>query len=81
MDLGVHLVDLALWVLGFPEVTAISSKLFAGGELLGPAPDRVDDLRTGTSHELPRERPSAAADNGDASRVASTRFSPCVCST
>jgi predicted dehydrogenase len=43
MDLGVHLVDLALWVLEFPEVTGVSSKLFAGGELLGRAPDRVED--------------------------------------
>lgn len=32
MDLGVHLVDLALWTLGFPEVTEVSAKLFAGGE-------------------------------------------------
>jgi predicted dehydrogenase len=43
MDLGVHLVDLALWVLDFPEVTGVTSKLFAGGELLRPAPDRVED--------------------------------------
>lgn len=31
MDLGVHLVDLALWALGFPEVTAVGAQLFAGG--------------------------------------------------
>ena len=48
MDLGVHLVDLALWVLHFPEVTSVTSKLFAGGELLGPAPDRVEDYAIAT---------------------------------
>jgi predicted dehydrogenase len=31
MDLGVHLVDLALWTLDFPEVEKVSSQLLAGG--------------------------------------------------
>ena len=35
MDLGVHLVDLALWALDFPEVANVSSKLFAEGAPLG----------------------------------------------
>jgi predicted dehydrogenase len=48
MDLGVHLVDLALWVLDFPEVTGVTSKLFAGGELLAPAGDRVEDYAIAT---------------------------------
>ena len=34
MDLGVHLVDLALWVLDAPQVSGVSSRLFAGGEPL-----------------------------------------------
>lgn len=34
MDLGVHLVDLALWLFGFPQVTAVSSHLLAGGDPL-----------------------------------------------
>jgi predicted dehydrogenase len=46
MDLGVHLVDLALWILDFPDVSAVTSKLFASGELLGAAPDRVEDYAT-----------------------------------
>jgi predicted dehydrogenase len=46
MDLGVHLVDLALWILDFPDVSAVTSSLFASGELLGPAPDRVEDYAT-----------------------------------
>jgi predicted dehydrogenase len=32
MDLGVHLVDLALWSLDFPGMSSVSSKLFAAGE-------------------------------------------------
>jgi predicted dehydrogenase len=31
IDLGVHLVDLALWTLDFPAVTDVSADLFAGG--------------------------------------------------
>ena len=59
MDLGVHLVDLALWTLGFPEVENVSSRLFARGEPLGGRPDRVEDyavatldLRTGAAVRL-----------------------------
>jgi predicted dehydrogenase len=55
MDLGVHLVDLALWVLGFPDVTTdISAALFAQGAPLITL-DRTEDyavasftLETGT---------------------------------
>ncbi|MFT8243119.1 Gfo/Idh/MocA family protein [Roseomonas sp. BN140053] len=48
MDLGVHLVDLALWALDFPGVTEVSSRLFAGGEPLGGRPDRVEDYAVAT---------------------------------
>lgn len=48
MDLGVHLVDLALWVLGHPQVTDVSATLFAGGAPLGPHPDRVEDYAAAT---------------------------------
>ena len=41
MDLGVHLADLALWALGFPGITDVSSQLLAGGEPLSP--DTVED--------------------------------------
>lgn len=44
MDLGVHLVDLALWAMDFPEVENVSSRLFSGGEPLGAAPDRCEDF-------------------------------------
>jgi predicted dehydrogenase len=38
IDLGIHMVDLALWSLGFPRVTAASGRLFAGGRRLEPVP-------------------------------------------
>lgn len=44
VDLGIHLVDLALWVLGFPEVHAVASALRAGGEpLRGREHGKVED--------------------------------------
>jgi predicted dehydrogenase len=43
IDLGVHLVDLALWVLGFPEVRHVSSRLYAQGRLLAPGAPEVED--------------------------------------
>jgi predicted dehydrogenase len=48
MDLGVHLVDLALWTLDFPAVSDVSGKLFSGGEPLGERPDRVEDYAVAT---------------------------------
>jgi predicted dehydrogenase len=48
MDLGVHLVDLALWALDFPDVAGVSARLFAGGEPLGGRPDRVEDYAVAT---------------------------------
>lgn len=46
MDLGVHLVDLALWVLGFPAVERVESHLYAGGAPL--AGDAVEDFAVAT---------------------------------
>lgn len=42
MDLGVHLVDLALWTLGFPDVSQASGRLFAAGRPL-TSRDQVED--------------------------------------
>jgi predicted dehydrogenase len=47
MDLGVHLVDLALWTLGFPRVEEVSARLHAGGGPLRGA-DRVEDYAVAT---------------------------------
>jgi len=44
MDLGIHLVDLALWTLGFPRVERVTSRLFAKGTPLAPGRrDVVED--------------------------------------
>jgi predicted dehydrogenase len=45
MDLGVHLVDLALWNLDFPEVTTVSGSLLTAGE---PPAGRVEDYAVAT---------------------------------
>ncbi|MBC7159599.1 MAG: Gfo/Idh/MocA family oxidoreductase [Porphyrobacter sp.] len=59
IDLGVHLVDLALWLLGWPEVTRVEARLFAGGRPLGAGDQAVEDyalarldLATGASVRL-----------------------------
>lgn len=38
IDLGTHLIDLALWLFGHPRVVRVDSRLFAGGRRLGPVP-------------------------------------------
>jgi predicted dehydrogenase len=43
MDLGVHLVDLALWATEFPQVTHVSGSLFAEGEPLDAGSGKVED--------------------------------------
>lgn len=43
MDLGVHLVDLALWALDFPEVEDVRADLYAGGAPLAGRTDTVED--------------------------------------
>jgi predicted dehydrogenase len=37
IDLGIHLIDLALWLLDFPAVEAVDSQLFARGARLSDA--------------------------------------------
>lgn len=48
MDLGVHLVDLALWLLDFPAVRSVEARLMAGGEPLAGRLDRVEDYAVAT---------------------------------
>jgi predicted dehydrogenase len=43
IDLGIHLVDLAFWILGNPAVQHISSALYAKGEALPHPPEVVED--------------------------------------
>ncbi len=48
MDLGVHLIDLALWTLDFPQATDVSARLFAGGRPLDGGDGRVEDYAVAT---------------------------------
>jgi predicted dehydrogenase len=57
VDLGTHLVDLALWCLGFPPVEAVGAALYAAGKRLGPGSPEVEDYAT------------AAIDLADGTRV------------
>ncbi|NLP02891.1 MAG: Gfo/Idh/MocA family oxidoreductase [Fibrobacter sp.] len=43
IDLGIHLVDLALWFLDFPEVKEVKSALFCRGERIRGRGGRVED--------------------------------------
>jgi predicted dehydrogenase len=44
IDLGTHLVDLALWTLGFPRVEQVSIRLYAQGRLLPAGASEVEDF-------------------------------------
>jgi predicted dehydrogenase len=46
VDLGIHLVDLALWTLGFPVVRSATSRLFAKGQPLQPPVRVCEDYAT-----------------------------------
>ncbi|HEU5033492.1 MAG TPA: Gfo/Idh/MocA family oxidoreductase [Mycobacteriales bacterium] len=46
IDLGIHLIDLALWLLDRPKVDAVTARLFAHGRPLDPAPIVVEDYAT-----------------------------------
>lgn len=46
IDLGIHLIDLALWILDFPPIERISSRCYAAGRLLEPEADGVEDYAT-----------------------------------
>ncbi|MDB6057469.1 MAG: ycjS [Verrucomicrobiales bacterium] len=56
IDLGIHLVDLALWALDFPEVGRVTSRLFQNGKpLKGGIEDYASarlDLNTGTTVQM-----------------------------
>jgi predicted dehydrogenase len=46
VDLGIHLVDLALWWLGSPKITNITSRLFREGQPLQAGAAVVEDFGT-----------------------------------
>ena len=43
IDLGVHLIDLALWILGCDQVGAVSSRLFSEGRALATGEQVLED--------------------------------------
>jgi len=43
IDLGIHLVDLVLWLLEFPAVLAVDRQLYSRGAWLGAGDPRVED--------------------------------------
>lgn len=46
IDLGIHLVDLALWLLGAPRVLDVRGDCFSQGRPLRDLPDAVEDYAT-----------------------------------
>ncbi|MBB4184615.1 putative dehydrogenase [Sinorhizobium terangae] len=48
IDLGVHLVDLLLWALEFPEIVRVESRLFAKGSRIRRDGDDVEDYAVAT---------------------------------
>ena len=48
IDLGIHLVDLALWNLGFPEVKKVTSHLFSQGKPWHADSGQVEDYAVAT---------------------------------
>lgn len=48
IDLGIHLVDLALWWLGFPPVEKIDGRLFAKGRRFAGRDIEVEDFASAT---------------------------------
>jgi predicted dehydrogenase len=48
IDLGIHLVDLALWVLGFPAVEEVTAQRFRDGRLLARGERAIEDYAVAT---------------------------------
>ncbi|MDT0651188.1 Gfo/Idh/MocA family protein [Autumnicola edwardsiae] len=44
MDLGIHLIDLALWTLDFPEIKEVKSHLYHHGKKLTSSNNEVEDF-------------------------------------
>lgn len=46
IDLGIHMVDLALWALDFPAVREVSSRLYAQGKTIAKPTRELEDYAT-----------------------------------
>ncbi len=51
VDLGIHLVDLALWTLGFPAIEGVTAALRAAGAL-APSPERPHEVEDYAAAQL-----------------------------
>ena len=60
VDLGVHLIDAAFWVLGEGQLAQANARLFAHGKPLGPRPNEVEDFAVGHLDLADRTRLSIA---------------------
>lgn len=49
LDLGIHILDLALWTLDYPKIAEIHSHLFKNGKKLLPQENSVEDFATVTA--------------------------------
>jgi predicted dehydrogenase len=47
IDLGIHLVDLAQWILNFPAITQVSGRLFAQGQRVRGRERQIEDYAIG----------------------------------
>lgn len=52
IDLGSHLIDLALWVLGFPKTGHVNSYLFSGGRTLINPEKQTEDYAIATFNTM-----------------------------
>ena len=50
IDLGIHLVDLALWCMDFPSVTDATSRLFTQGRAVSGRGESVEDYAAAQMH-------------------------------
>ena len=48
MDLGIHLADLGLWALDFPDIEKVTSQLFHQGRRISAGADEVEDFAMAT---------------------------------
>lgn len=53
IDLGIHIIDLALWLLDFPAVENVSGTLFTNGRKFARDSDEVEDFATATIRLAP----------------------------
>jgi predicted dehydrogenase len=50
MDLGIHLIDLLLWVLDYPAIESVTSRLYARGKRLSPPATELEDYAAADIH-------------------------------